>query len=380
MHPVDGLSEMETPEQDPGNPSNGGNSPMARRSGFFVVQVLAIFVILTAGVLIALPHDKYLRYQAPNDPKAPNSYWIYERIHFDPTPIDIAFIGTSRTGLSVHTRRLEQDLAARGIHAKAVNFYGVRNGVNMQYVIAKELLSNRKIKLLVLEMTENEERKPHEFFFMYADPMDILNAPLLINMNYLADVARLPGRQLDLALQTELQKWGLRHPDFVPPPYEGPNLDHAEFVQTLDKDVVYHRTIGHTKAEMEALRSQWVRGVTGRVLPRPFGDLEFRFPRYYENEILDLARAHGTKVVFLYLPQYGGPQDPPPYALYANRAEMINPWAEIQDYRLWIDVTHLNWDGAKRLTDYLADVLADRNELSTQAGARIVAPRLPTQN
>jgi hypothetical protein len=46
---------------------------------------------------------------------------------------------------------------------------------------------------------------------------------------------------------------------------------------------------------------------------------------------------------------------------------MINPWAEIQDYRLWIDVTHLNWDGAKRLTDYLADVLADRNELSTQA-------------
>jgi hypothetical protein len=103
------------------------------------------------------------------------------------------------------------------------------------------------------------------------------------------------------------------------------------------------------------------------VLPRAFGDLEFRFPRYYENQILDLARAHGTKVVFLYLPQYGGPQDPPPYTLYANRAEMINPWAEIQDYRLWIDVTHLNWDGAKRLTDYLADVLADRNELSTQA-------------
>jgi hypothetical protein len=354
---------METPKQDPGNPSNGGTASMGRRSGFFVVQVLAIIGILNAGVLIALPHDKYLRYQAPNDPKAPNSYWIYERIHFDPTPIDVAFIGTSRTGLSVHTRRLEEDLAKRGIHAKAVNFYGVRNGVNMQYVIAKELLSNRKIKLLVLEMTEREERKPHEFFFMYADPVDVLNAPLLINMNYLADVGRLPGRQLDLALQTQLQKWGLWHPDFVPPPYEGPNLDHAEFVHTLDKDVVYHRIIGHTKAEMEALRDQWLHGVTGSLLPRAFDGLEYRFPRYYENKILDLARANGAEVLFLYLPQYGGPQNPQPYQQYANRVEMINPWGQIQDYRLWIDETHLNWDGAKRLTDYLAGVLADRNEL-----------------
>lgn len=353
---------MEKPKEEPGNSSNARNT--IGRFGFYVVQVLAFVGILNAGVLIALSHDKYLRYQALNDPKAPNSYWIYERIHFDPTPIDIAFIGTSRTGLSVHTRRLEEDLATRGIHAKAVNFYGVRNGINMQYVIAKELLSNRKIKLLVLEMTEREERKPHEFFFLYADPVDILNAPLLINMNYLADVARLPGRQLDLSLQTELQKWGLRHPDFVPPPYEGPNLDHAEFVRTLDKNVVYHRVIGHTKAEMEALRSQWVHGVTGSVLPRALGGLEYRLPRYYENKMLDLARANGAEVLFLYLPQYGGPQNPPPYEeLYANRVEMINPWGQIQDYRLWIDETHLNWDGAKRLTDYLGEVLADRNEL-----------------
>lgn len=156
---------------------------------------------------------------------------------------------------------------------------------------------------------------------------------------------------------------GLRRPDFVPPPYEGANLDHAEFVQTIDRNIVYHRIASHPEAEMKALRNQWLRGVTGRVLPRVFGDLEYRFPRYYENEILDLARAAGTKVLFLYLPQYAGPRNPPPYALYANRAELINPWAEIQDYRLWIDETHLNWEGAKRLTDYTADVLADRSEL-----------------
>jgi hypothetical protein len=354
---------METPTEEPGNSGGARAALTTRRFGFFVIQVLVIVGILNAVVLIALPHDKYLRYQALNDPKAPNSYWIYERIHFDPTPIDVAFIGTSRTGLSIHTRRLEEDLASRGIQAKAVNFYGVRNGVNMQFVTVKELLNNRKIKLLVLEMTEREERKPHEYFHMYADPADILNAPLLININYLSDLSRLPGRQLRLAWQTESQKWGLWHPDFVPPPYEGPNLDHAEFVQTLDRNVVYHRIISHTEAEMQALRDQWLRGVTGRVLPRQFGDLEFRFPRYYENAMLELARAHGTQVVFLYLPQYGGPQYPQPYGQYAKRAQLINPWAEIQDYRLWIDETHLNWDGAKRLTDYIAGVLAERSEL-----------------
>jgi hypothetical protein len=68
-------------------------------SVFFFGALLA-----TCGMTL-LPHDKYLRYQSLNDRSAPNSYWIYERIHDDPTPIDIAFIGTSRTGRSMNTRR-----------------------------------------------------------------------------------------------------------------------------------------------------------------------------------------------------------------------------------------------------------------------------------
>ena len=45
-----------------------------------------------------LPHDRYIRYQQPG---LLQSYlfrtrWVYERIHFDKTPIDIAVIGSSR--------------------------------------------------------------------------------------------------------------------------------------------------------------------------------------------------------------------------------------------------------------------------------------------
>lgn len=328
-----------------------------RRYGVFVVGALLIFAILNIAALVALPHDKYLRYQVPNDPQAPDTYWIYERIHFDPTPIDVAFVGSSRTGQSIHSRRLQEDLARAGLDVNAVNFFCVRAGVNIQYVIAKELLANRKVKLLVLEMTEREERRPHDAFVLYADPVDILNAPLLVNLNYLSDIAQLPGRQVSLAFQTALQSLGLRHPDFKLPPYQGPNLDYAEFVTSLDQ-VRHSRSISRSEIEMNRMRTEWTQQLSRRLLPESLSDLEFRFPRYYENEILDLARAHGTKVVFLYAPQYGGPENPPPYAQYADRAKLINPWAVVQNYQFWSDENHLNWSGAQRMTDFVADTIS----------------------
>jgi hypothetical protein len=328
-----------------------------RRFGVFAIWVFVTFAGLNLAALFALPHDKYLRYQVPNDPEAPNSYWIYERIHFDPAAIDVAFLGSSRTGQSIHSGRLQEDLARKGMNINAVNFFCVRAGVNIQYVIAKELLTNRKVKLLVLEITEREERKPHDAFVLYADSGDILRAPLIVNLNYLSDIGQLPGRQVSLAFQTALQSLGLRHPDFLPPPYEGSHLDYAEKITTLDH-VSHSKSIFHSEAEIERMRTEWLQQLRQHVLPQSLSDLEFRFPRYYENEILDLARAHGTKVVFLYTPQYGGPENPAPYAMYSNRAELINPWPALQDYGLWSDENHLNWAGAQRMTDFVAEALS----------------------
>ena len=334
---------------------------MTGRFGAFSVVMLLVFVILNVAAVAALPHDKYLRYLARNDMRAPTTYWIYERIHFDPTPIDVAFIGTSRMGMSVGSRRLQEDLARRGIQAKAVNLYCVSNGVNLQYVIAKELLNSRKVKLLVLEMTEREERKSHEAFYMYADTEDILTAPLFVNFNYLSDIVRLPGRQLALAWQTALQRWSLRNAESLP--YDGPNRDDAEFIRSVDDNVLHPHTLSHTQAEMEEMHRQEQRVRTRPLLPQALSGLEYRVPRYYENRILELARDHGTQVVFLYTPEYGGPENPQPYQRYANRVELINPWAQLQDYRLWLNGNHPNWEGAKRVTDYVAEVLANRSEL-----------------
>jgi hypothetical protein len=334
----------------------------ATRFGGYALLVLLVFVVLNTAAALTLPQNKFLRYQTPLDPQTPTAPWIYQRIHFDQTPIDIAFIGTSRTGVSVHTRRLENRLAVHGIHVKATNIYMIHSGINMQYVLAKELLTSRKVTLLVMEMTEREERKPHEDFIYLADPIDVVRAPMLINFNYLADFARLPGRQVDLFWQTERQRFSWGTSDQPLQPYQGSNLDHAEVMRTLD-GVDHDRNTSHSLADMEKLSVEQDRLITAPLLPAFLSDLEFRFPRYYEDRILELAKAHGTTVLFLYTPRYGGPPLPPPYTRYASRAKIINPWPVLQDYRLWFDVTHVNWEGAKLLTDYLGDTLAKADEI-----------------
>jgi hypothetical protein len=320
-------------------------------SVFFFGALLA-----TCGMTL-LPHDKYLRYQSLNDRSAPNSYWIYERIHDDPTPIDIAFIGTSRTGRSMNTKRLQDDLARQGVMVHAVNFHIVKTGRNMHYTVAKELLNNRKVKLLVLEITELEDRKPHPDFIFLADTRDVVLAPLFINARYLADLARLPGRQVDLFLETASQHFGWRTPDFTPPPYEGANLDRTESLITLD-GVAHSLEEQHTLGQMEAMRIAQDAEVTPAVLPPTLDWLEYRFPRYYVERILDLAARNGTRVVFLYLPRYGGPASPAPYERqYAKRVGLINPWPALQDFRLWTDAVHVNGPGSRLATDAVAQAL-----------------------
>ena len=63
---------------------------------FTIFAALAVAFILNAAVCL-LPENDYQRWQL-QDPDG-RLRWIYERIHFDPTPIDIAIVGPSREQL-----------------------------------------------------------------------------------------------------------------------------------------------------------------------------------------------------------------------------------------------------------------------------------------
>ena len=118
---------------------------------------------------------------------------------------------------------------------------------------------------------------------------------------------------------------------------------------------------------MEGLRIRQESEITPPVLPASLHWLEYRFPRYYIDRILELAARKGTRVVFLYVPRYAGPLDPPPYRMYTSRAGLINPQLGLQqNFRVWDDETHLNWGGASAFTDAVAEQLVSGRYLQLQ--------------
>ena len=164
----------------------------------------AVMIITLAG-MIALPHDTYIRWQAVKTEAYARLGWIYERIHYDDTPIDIAFIGTSHTMEGVDAEAVEHDLDEAGARPgdpdrclHTVNFAVPSYGRDLQWIIARELLTHRRVKVLVLEVFENESRRAHPLFVDVADTSDILDAPMVVNINYLHNLVRLPFRQLSL--------------------------------------------------------------------------------------------------------------------------------------------------------------------------------------
>ena len=112
----------------------------AFRKTLFVLAV-AFACAVGAGFL---PDDPYQRWQLLDGTIHDNARWIYERSHFDPTPIDVAFIGPSRTGAGVIAPRLMSDLKARGVTANVVNFSLPETGRNMNWAAAEQMFAVKK--------------------------------------------------------------------------------------------------------------------------------------------------------------------------------------------------------------------------------------------
>lgn len=316
----------------------------------------ALVMSLTLLVMIMLPHDTYTRWQAVKIEAFARLGWIYERIHYDDTPIDIAFIGTSHTMMGINTQSFEDGLAAAGVRSddkrclQVVNLAVPSYGRDLHWIIGRELLKNRHIKTLVLEVFENETRKAHPLFVHVADTDDILEAPILINQNYLHNLVRLPYRQLALAIKSlSPESFGLKT-HFDPADYDGSNVDNTRIINVdgaalspvRDHVMDFHQLEATSKANLAA-KNLHMLGDWGQAY-------EYAVPNHYLTALLDLAKEQGVNVVFLYLPQYGMPPRPVDEHPYQGRGDWIyvNDLLQHPDY--WFDEAHLNAQGAAEVT------------------------------
>jgi hypothetical protein len=338
------------------------------------LAITAVIATLLVVLVSLLPHDPYIRFQQLSRESVPylRIKWIYERIHFDRTPIDIAFIGTSHTQSGVNSQLVEKSLAAFGDKRHVVNLAVPHLGRDMHYLVARELLENRNVQTLVVEVQYMEARAPHPGFQRLATVGDILTQPLFVNVGVVDNLARLPMRQLELFAKTMRPGWFGLQAEFANDAYEGPHYDDTYLSHGTDKPRTSVNQRAHFKEELGWIQQDIVQK---QALARrtDFAILSenplYRVNNIYLQMLLEMAERRSVKLVFMYLPHLDAPIAPERSAWFARRGEVLVPGDVIGNAGFWQNADHLNFYGANALSAWLATEL-HRRHATLEASAR----------
>jgi hypothetical protein len=319
----------------------------ACRKTFYILA----FAFLTAVVAALLPDDPYQRWQLLDGTIHKNARWIYERTNFDSTPIDVAFLGPSRTQAAVIAPQLEAALRANGIPAHVVNFSLPENGRDLNYVIARELFRTKSPKVLVIGVIEKPSRFGHPAFKYLAPSWLVADPSYFINLNYLSNLIYLPYRQMKLFLADLWPSLMGLTKTFNPATYLGSNID-------MRPAALVNRINPAPRDELISDVNKLEKGIHPPILPASLRDVEFGDERHFIREIAELAREKGTRVVFLSLPYYTGPDDIQEEPFYRQFGDVINASFLASHAELYADHAHLTPHGARVLTDWLVPYIS----------------------
>ena len=336
-------------------------SPRALGPGRFLLLVTFCLAVFMAAAAF-LPDNRYVRFSDLHEEAVLKAAWIYERIHFDPTPIDIVFVGTSHTVFGIDSATVEaarRDNSGSPLHV--VNFGLQHLGRNTQYLIAREVLETRPVKMLVIEVQEDEPRAMHPAFGSLANPRDILAAPLLINTSFFDDLVRLPLRQIRLLLHSLApERFGDRAA-FDPNHFAGSHWTDTNGARGPEPGSVPAQSRDKliSEAEMERQRAQFRRTIGRKLsLPASVAFLENRANTKYLIQLCEMAKAKHVEVRFLYMPNYKTTQPPSSAAIYAPYGPLLHPEPVYASLGHWLDIGHLNAAGARELSKWLGAALA----------------------
>lgn len=308
-----------------------------KRLGLFFLPFL-----LGGLALFVLPYDPGFAFHSLM-PHCRNGDWLYYRLYKSPKPIDIAFIGTSQTLCGVSDFVLEQQLdSLTGQHRDIANLGFCRPGRTLHYALTQILLERHQPKILVLEVRTEEDRFSHLDFPQIGQSRDIWGAELWLNQKYFEDLLTAAKmRFLYWKKRTLGETW-----EFDPEEY---GRSHG-FIPT-----------GQSRSMTEAERPVQS---SLRTRPESFSyALRDRFPLAYVQKIADLCAEKQVQLVLLYLPKLA--DSPEQWPLERSYFESIAPlWKPPQvPYRpleKWQDAEHLNEEGARWLTNWLAGKLTEK--------------------
>lgn len=319
--------------------------PRALRTALGVLLV----ALLAAVAAACLPDNPYQRWQLLDGTIHNRARWIYERIHFDPQPIDVVLIGPSRMGAGVSAPQLARAMGLA--EARVVNFAMPENGRNLHAVIVDELYTQKRPRLIVVGVIEKPSRFGHSAYRYVAPAADLAVPHYAGNVKWPGDLVFLPWRQLRLAAARAFPAAMGLAPQFDAARYPGSSIDTSgeAFLPESKRWPGGVTPLSELERGVKKLNA----GTTPPILPAAMADIEFGDERVNIRRIVAAARAHGTRIVFVALPYYTGPADVQERALYEAAGPLLDAHFLSDDPALYADYGHLNGAGAARLSAWL---------------------------
>jgi hypothetical protein len=311
---------------------------------------LTVALLLSAAVCL-LPENDYQKWQL-QDPDG-ELRWMYERIHFDPTPIDVVIVGPSRAQLGLSPIAVEKDLAQQGKHANVANFALPGAGRDMQWAILNEVFKAKSPKVVVLEVEEEPYPFGHFLFKYVAPPGAIVFPPSPFLHNYFYNLAYLPIRKLKLfGADLFPGLFGLTK-EFDPGHYAKNRTDYStSFIgdgKLVDMEHPVPREILIAQP-----REPVPRTLVARLLTRINGGEDHLFVEKIARE----AKDHGAKLVFVHLPMFEGPQTVSDEDFLKQFGPVLNYGDLAPHDELFENWSHLNHAGAMNASARLANTIA----------------------
>lgn len=298
------------------------------------ILIFCIPFLIMAIILFVLPFNKQFGYLYIKGSCFNRGAFIFDRVFESNKPVDVAFIGTSHTLNAINDSLLETTFP----NTNFSNIAYCWQGINMEYVLLKDIITQKHPDKIVFEVREREEQISHKMFPYIADNNDIWQQPFLSNPSCFGNVLT--------ALTTRVE------------------------MQTKQKHIILNNNTAHKKFGFEARgefasnsdleKSKQVQfnnynTSTGNLA----NDTLSGYTLFYFEKMMQLCNQNNVQIYFIYLPNYGGElAEPINIASYKKHGSVLLPPDSIMNNKNnWANTSHLNSNGAQLITTWLADHL-----------------------
>jgi hypothetical protein len=292
-----------------------------------------LFLLPLVFIIYFIPIERRQRFIQLKEDCSWHGIWFFDRVHHNDNPVDVMFFGSSHTINGIMDELIEKRLNNPSVHV--VNFGYCRYGVNIYYVLLKEVLRSKKPKVLLLEVREDEDRYSHPVFPYIADASDIFLATPFFNRDLVRDY-----------FDSFLYRLRILKAEYF-------NKDSLVPFKTNDFGFMGS---GDTASRALLARVKLDHGRPKARLTSPERSFYMTYPRIYLKKLSDLCIENNIRLIFLYLPEYSSQEkEPLEMITYRKYGHVLIPPDEIfKDPDNWGDENHLNRAGAGKLSEWVA--------------------------